>query len=263
MAKLEWDNVGERYYQLGVSHGVVYADDGRYAVWNGLVSVSESTSFEGNPVYYDGRKISNQKSHSDFSGTITAYTYPEIIQEFQGLSAVSSGVYLGEQSPQMFNMTYQTKVGSDVEENAGYRIHILYNVTATPTDISYATVGEELEPSVFSWELSTVPEEVDGFRPTSHVILDSRLTNPELFATVELMLYGGEISNPVFPAFDDLMELLLGYYIIEIIDNKDGTWTAVARGDYIDLEDTREFTITGIDATYLDPDTYEASSTFP
>lgn len=263
MAKIVWDKIGERYYHAGVDQGVIYFEDGRYVPWNGLTSVSHSGGEEPTPIYFDGHKVSNQVSPSGFSATVTAITYPDELYELQGLGAVSAGIYLDEQNQQAFNMTYRTKVGSDLDSDAGYKLHILYNVFITPSEATFNTISADSDISEFSWTLTTVPEEVDGFRPTSHIIMDSRKANPTLLANVELLLYGGETANPVFPEFETLMEMLLSYYVIEVIDNKDGTWTAVARGDYISVDEFKEFEINDIDATYLDSDTYKATSTLP
>jgi hypothetical protein len=263
MAKIVWDKVGDRFYQTGVQNGVIYLEDGRYAPWNGLTSVSEGGGEAPTAVYFDGHKVSDLTKPSDFSATVNAITYPEELYDLQGFGVVSSGVYLGEQQPERFNMSYQTLVGSDLTGDAGYKIHILYNVVLTPSDATFNSISGDSDITEFSWTLTTVPEEVEGFQPTSHIVMDSRKANPTLLAQVELLLYGGITANPVFPTFQALTDMLLSYYIIEIVDNKDGTWTAVARGDYIDLEETREFEITGIDATYLDAGTYEASSTLP
>lgn len=265
MPKLVWDQIGERYYQTGVQKGVLYLEDGRFVTWNGLTSISEGGGEDPTAVYFDGHKVSNLSSPSDYSGTVTAITFPEELYDLQGFGVISSGVYIGEQQPEPCNMSYQTLVGSDLNGDLGYKIHILYNVTFTPTGAEFGSIGESTEITEFTWTLSTVPEDVEGFQPTSHIVLDSRRVNSTLLAEIELLLYGGETANPTFPSFAELMDILLSYYIIEIIDNKDGTWTAVARGDvtYIDVDELNEFEITSVDATYLDADTYEASSTLP
>lgn len=264
MPGIVWDKAGERVYHTGVSKGAIYLQDGRFAPWNGLISVSESGGKTPTPIYYDGAKITDLAENSEFNAEITAYTYPDELTELQGYGRLLAGVYVGEQNPEKFHLTYQTKIGNDVDADAGYKIHIIYNVTMTPSESTFASISDDQNVSEFSWEATSVPIEYDGFKPTSHIIIDSRYIPSEVLSNIELMLYGGTTADPSFPSFDSLMDLLYDYYSIEIIDNKDGTWIAMAK-DPFDIKDNGDgtFTLYNVDATFDGPDTYFVSSTKP
>lgn len=263
MPALVWDKIGERTFEKGVSKGVIYFEDGRAVVWNGLTAVSEATNKEVTPVYYDGIKVNDIVSVGDFSGSISALTYPDEMLEIEGYARPGSGIYFGEQPGTAFNLSYQTLIGNDVVGcDCGYKIHILYNVTAVPSDRNYETVSNNSDLNPFEWTITTVPEEVPGFRPTSRIIIDSRYVQPELLEQIELMLYGFNTANPSFPSFEDLMGLLTNNYIIDITDLKDGRWTATTNFEgYISRPGPGEFQIDEVDAVYIDPDTYEISDT--
>lgn len=264
MPGIVWDKVGERVYYSGVSKGAIYLQDGRFAPWNGLVSVSESGGKTPTPIYYDGSKVTDLAEYSEFNAEITAYTYPDELTELQGYGRLLAGAYVGEQNPEKFHLTYQTKIGTDVNQDAGYKIHIIYNVTITPTDATFASTSDDPSASEFSWSATSVPNEYDGFRPTSHIIIDSRYVPSELLSNIELTLYGGVTADPAFPSFEALMALLYDYYVIELVDNKDGTFEAIAK-DPLDIVDNGDgtFTIYNVDATFDGPDAYFASSTKP
>lgn len=263
MAELVWDAVGERTFESGISKGVIYFEDGRSVVWNGLSSVNQSTDRSTSPVHYDGVKVSEIVDPGDFSGTISAYTYPEEVLELEGLSRLGSGVYLGEQQGKRFNLSYQTNVGDDVSgADSGYKIHILYNVTATPSDKVYSSNSNAVSIEPFEWSFTTVPEEVAGFRPSSRVVIDSRSVLPDILAQIELWLYGKNTAGPNFPTFDELMGLLVNNYVIDITDLKDGRWTAEStRAGYINVDGDGSFEINNVDAEYIDPETYNVSDT--
>lgn len=172
------------------------------------------------------------------------------------------GVFVGEQRPKTFGLSYRTRVGSDVDGDAGYKIHVLYNVTAIPSAKGYNTLSDSPDVIDFQWELSAVPETVEGFRPTSHVIIDSRYTDPILFADIELLLYGGLTANATLPPFEDLIEMIFSFFLVEIVDNNDGTWTAYSEYDgYINMIDPTEFRLDNVNAIFTDVDTYELSDT--
>lgn len=263
MPKIVWDNTGEKTFQTGVSNGVVYLEDGRAVPWNGLISVSVGGTSTPTAVYYDGKKVSNKATSADFAGKITAYTFPDELLELQGYGRLMLGAYVGEQDPMPFHLSYQTRVGNDLGDDY-YKIHVLYNVTATPEETEYATMAEDQTAIEFGWAISTVPMDIDGYKPSSYLILDSRYLPPTILEQIELLLYGGNTADPAFPEFNYLISLLKDYYIIEIVDTKDGKFQAIAKvADDIDVETDQSFTVTNIDATYIDPETYNASSTRP
>jgi hypothetical protein len=262
MSTLTWDEVGERVYQTGVDRGVLYLLDGTSIPWNGLVSVSETNDVETSPVYFDGMKISDLPVIGDFNGTIQAFTYPDELTELEGYSSMRPGVVLGDQNPGVFNLSYRTLVGNDLNSDAGYKIHILYNVTAIPKDRTFNTVSDNPEATMFEWDITAVPEEIDGFRPTAHFIINSIDLDPWLLEDLEAKLYGTDLIEPEFMSLSELVTFMNDWYRILITDNGDGTWTATTqRPGFINMLSPTEFEITDANAVYLDPDTYAISNT--
>lgn len=263
MATLVWDEVGSRVYEAGVDRGVLYLSDGSGVPWNGLTAVTEANTNESSSVYYDGMKINDLVVVGDFSGTISAITYPDEFLDFEGLALARPGVLYTNQKPKVFNLCYRTKVGNDVDGlDAGYKIHILYNVIAIPSDKSYATLDNDSNPSEFEWNITATPEEITGFRPTAHFIFDSRSLDPILLEDIERMLYGTETEDAELMTLSELVAFIDGWYIIEIVDNEDGTWTANSYHDeYITVDIDGSFEITHSNAVYSDSDTYDISDT--
>ena len=263
MPKLKWDQIGDRVFEQGVSHGVLYLPDGSAVPWNGLTSVSEQSGRSTEPLYFDGVKFEDFVSLGDFSGMLSAITYPDEFLELEGYGEVNSGVFVGDQEPKLFGLSYRTRIGSDVDTDAtDYKLHLIYNVTAIPSDKNYATMTLETTLTEFEWTITAVPQEVPGFRPTAHFVFDSRYADPDLLADVELALYGGETANPQLPAFADMVEIITTFFRVEIIDNKDGTWTAVSKfPGYISMLSATEFQLDNVDAEFIDADTYQITDT--
>lgn len=211
---LTWDNVGERFYETGVDHGVLYVptagvyDDG--FAWNGLVSVSESpTGAESNPQYADNIKYLNLVSAEEFEGTIEAFTYPDEFEEFNGVQSPQAGILIGQQSRPTFGMSFRSLIGNDVEgTDLGYKLHLLYGCQAAPTEKAYGTVNESPEAITFSWELSTTPVAVTGMKPTASVVIDSRTADPTNLAALEVILYGEDTPvRPRLPLPDEIITM--------------------------------------------------------
>ena len=264
MPGIVWDKVGYRVFESGIDRGVLYLEDGSGVPWNGLTSVTESFDKSTNPVYFDGMKVSELVELGDFSASLKAITYPEEFVKFEGLGQMNSGVFLGDQSLKTFALSYRTRIGTDIDpESSQYKIHLLYNVTAIPSSRDYDTVGDDISLTEFEWEITAIPEEIRGYRPTAHIIIDSRTVDPNLLSDIELMLYGGVTANPQLPDFADLMELILSYFRVEIIDNNDGTWTAVTNLDgYLSLLDDGMFRLDDVNAVDLNGDPYVTGDTY-
>lgn len=264
MPKLVWDTVGTRVYETGVDRGVLYLDGNVVVPWSGLMSITENYNTKTTPVYFDGKEITNFSNTGVFTGTISAITYPDQLQEYEGLSNLNSAVSITGQRPKTFNLSYRTLIGNDLDGvGAGYKIHILYNVTAIPSERSYMSLTDNTEVIEFEWEITAVPEEVEGFMPTAHIIIDSRKLAPELLSSIELMLYGGETASPELLPFSDLISLVSSWYLVEIVDNNDGTWTATSlfEGYITEFPDENRFRIDNVNAIYLDATTYQVSDT--
>lgn len=264
MPVLSWDQIGSKFYETGIDRGVLYQSFGVGVAWNGLTSVSENTSNQTQSVFYDGRKINELVTIGEYSGSLTAFTYPEEFLDYTGYAKVRDGMSVGSQPLKRFGLSYRTSVGSDVSEDAGYKVHILYNLLAIPSARDSATFSEDPEISEFSWELTAIPNELPGYWPSAHFVLDSRYLDAELLDNLETILYGSELFDPRLPTEEELLEFVEASYIISIVDNGDGTWTATTLPAYdylIDVDIDDKFTITMANAVYLDSETYEISST--
>lgn len=263
MPILEWDKVGDRVYESGLDRGVLYLTDGSAVPWNGLTSVIENFDKELVPVYYDGMKISDLVSLGDFSATMKAVTYPDKFVEVEGIGKVRNGIFVGDQRPQSFCLCYRTQVGNDVEGNeAGYKIHLLYNVVAIPSDKTYASMTKNPSITEFEWKITAVPEEVPGFAPTAHVIINSLELDPWLLEDLESILYGSDTAFASLIPMPDLITFMTEWYRVKIVDNGDGTWTATSqREGFIYFPITDLFEIIHANAVYLDDFTYMISDT--
>lgn len=208
MSKLKWDQIGERTYETGVDHGVLYPQkDGAYpkgVAWNGLISVSESPSgAESNAFYADNMKYLNIKSAEEFSATIECYTYPDEWSACNGESSLAKGVTLGQQRRNTFGLSYRTKFGNDTDgEDHGFKLHLVYGGSASPSEKSYGTINDSPEPITFSYEVTTTPVDVSGkdengkpFKPTACITIDSTEVGPEKLAILEGILYGTNAST--------------------------------------------------------------------
>lgn len=214
MAKLEWDKVGEHFYETGVDHAVLYLRDttGKYTkgyAWSGVTSISESPSgAEASAQYADNQKYLTLISAEEFGMTIEAFTYPTEFDECNGEVEAAEGVRIGQQKRSTFGLSYRTKVGNDVDgQDKHYKLHLVYGCTAAPSERAYATVNESPEAMTFSWEISTNPENVTGQKPTSLITIDSREADPEKLAQLETMLYGGEAEEAKLPSPDEVVAL--------------------------------------------------------
>lgn len=204
MSKLVWDATGERLYETGVKQGVLYVQQtgGIYpkgVAWNGLTTVTESPSgAEATALYADDIKYLNLMSTEEFGATIEAYTYPDEFAECDGSATLAEGVTIGQQTRKTFGMAYRTSLGNDVDGSAyGYKLHIIYGATASPSEKAYATINDSPEAITFSWEVTTTPVNVTGAKPTASLVIDSTKADPEKLAAFEAILYGsdGELTT--------------------------------------------------------------------
>ena len=215
MSKIVWDQTGERLYETGVKRGVLYVQDsgGTYpkgVAWNGLTAVTESPSgAEATPLYADDIKYLNLISTEELGGTIEAYTYPDEFAECDGSASIATGVYIGQQPRKTFGMCYTTTVGNDVDSNAhGYKLHLIYGALASPSEKAYSTINDSPEAITFSWEFSTTPVNVTGFKPTANIVIDSTKATPEKMAALEKILYGDTEAEPRLPLPDEVAQVM-------------------------------------------------------
>lgn len=212
--KLVWDETGKRFYETGVKMGVLYVqnDNGEYGkgvAWNGLQAVNESPSgAEASPLYADDIKYVELRSAEEFGATIEAYTYPEEFEACDGSGELVPGVSVGQQERKPFGLCYRTILGNDVKKNDfGYKIHLIYGAVAAPSEKAYATVNDSPEAITFSWEVTTTPVEVPGFKPTACITIDSTKVDAEKLQALEAKLYGDESNEPTLPLPAELAEM--------------------------------------------------------
>lgn len=223
MSKLVWDKTGERLFETGVSKGVLYPiqTGGLYTkgyAWNGLSAVTESPSgAEATPIYADNIKYLNLLSTEEFAATIEAYTYPDEFAECDGSASLADGVTIGQQARKMFGLCYRTEIGNDVDGNDhGYKLHLIYGAMAAPSEKAYATINDSPEAISFSWEVSTTPVNVSGFKPTASITIDSTKADPAKLAALEEILYGKDPTSepsadgvePRLPLPDEIATLM-------------------------------------------------------
>lgn len=221
--KLVWDKTGERFYETGVDRGVLYPiqEGGLYTkgvAWNGLSTVTESPSgAESTAVYADNIKYLNLLSAEEFGATVEAYTYPDEFAECDGSAALTTGVYAGQQSRKMFGLCYRTMIGNDVDgQEHGYKLHLIYGAQASPSEKGYQTINDSPEAITFSWELTTTPVNVTGYKPTACITIDSTKADKTKLAALEEILYGKDGSpepstggtEPRLPLPDEIIELM-------------------------------------------------------
>lgn len=214
MTKLNWDVQGERYYETGVSNGVLYPfKEGKYSkgvAWNGLTAVTESPSgAEPTPLYADNIKYLNLLSNEEFAATVEAYTYPDEFAECDGSAELAAGVSVGQQKRIPFGMSYVTKLGNDTDgQDHGYKIHLIYGALAKPSQKNYATINDNPEAITFSWELSTTPVAVPNLKPTACITIDSTKVGSDKLKKIEDKLYGTESEEATLPTPSELAELI-------------------------------------------------------
>jgi hypothetical protein len=262
MPVLVWDKVGDKRFEDGLDKGVLYLPNGSAVPWNGLTAVTEHLSSSTETVYYDGQKINEFVSLGEFTASMKALTYPKEFAIIEGAANLKQGIYVNEQKPQRFGLCYRTRLGDDQRLEHGYKIHLIYNVLAIPSNKSYTTLGAEITPVEFEWTISTIPEEVPGLRPTAHITINSREVDPWLLQEIESILYGDSHSDASLISMEDLVSYVTEWYRVRIIDHGDGTWEAVAeRSGYINIESDLYFEIANINARYLDDVTFIISDT--
>ena len=213
MAVLTWDQVGERFYETGVDHGVLYIptagvyDSG--VAWNGLISVTESPSgAEPSPQYADNIKYLNLLSTEEFGGTIEAYTFPDEFAQCDGTAFPKEGLAVGQQTRKTFGLSYRTKIGNDTDgQDLGYKLHLVYGALAAPSEKAYSTINDSPEAVTFSWEFTTTPVEVTGLKPTALLTIDSTKVDEADLTALEALLYGTQLEEPSLPLPDAVIAL--------------------------------------------------------
>lgn len=263
---LRWSNVGERFFEVGVDRGVLYLDGMAGVAWNGLISVSESPSGgEAQSYYLDGVKHINRSSPEEFAATLEAFTYPDAFATCDGTEEIANGLGISQQRRKSFGLSYRTLIGNDLNgTNHAYKIHILYNALAQPSEKEYLTLSEDSEPSTFSWEISTRPVKFEdpafGVKYGAHLVLDSRVVYPWALEAVEKVLYGTETTQPRLPTPQELLDLFVDNALLKVLDNGDGTYTITGPDEAIVALGNDEFEITWDSVIQLNEEDVQISS---
>lgn len=214
MSRLIWDAIGEKFYEMGTKMGVLYPmkEDGSYengVAWNGLTAVTESPSgAEETKLYADDIKYASLRSAEEYAYTIEAYTYPPEWEPCDGSAQVATGVTIGQQKRKGFGFSWVTTVGNDVSDEVGKKIHIAWNSTASPSEKSYASINDSPDAITFSWECSTSPVNVSGFRPTSHMEIDCSKLKADTVKAIEDKLWGTENADATLPTPAEIITLV-------------------------------------------------------
>ena len=215
MPRIKWDQTGERYYETGVRNAVLYPIDTatstypKGVAWNGITTITESPSgAESNPIYADDIKYLDLRSVEEFGCTIEAYTYPKEFYACDGSAEIANGVVIGQQTRKMFGLSYRTTLGNDTQNNDyGYKLHLIYNCTAAPSEKGYATINDSPEAITFSWECTTNPVDIVGKKPAAYITIDSTKSDPVKLAALEDILYGTADSDPRLPLPDEIISI--------------------------------------------------------
>ena len=212
--RLHWDGTGEKKYENGVSQGVLYKKDETsnkwlgYA-WNGLTSISESPEgADKTDLWADNIKYASMRAAETFGGTIEAYTYPPEFESCNGEATLAAGAVIGQQAREVFRLCYRTEQGNDESTTYGYKLHLVYGCTCSPSERSYETINDNPDAITLSWEFDSTPVNVEGFKPTSIITVDSTRASSTGLTALENALYGTENTDPYMPDPDEVVTLL-------------------------------------------------------
>lgn len=215
MSKIVWDEVGERLYETGVKNGVLYPQDsmGAYptgVAWNGLTAVNENPSgADANDIYADDDLYLTLRGKEIFGATIEAYTYPDEFGVCDGSAELAQGITIGQQTRKAFGLSYRTSIGNDVDGvEHGYKLHLIYGATASPSSKNYQTINDNPEAMTLSWEIKTTPIKVTGHKPTACLTIDSTKVAQGVMKKIEDKLYGTETGEPTLPTPDEILALV-------------------------------------------------------
>lgn len=262
MTRLNWSSVGSHFFEAGIDRGVLYLDAQPGVVWTGLTSVVESSSGgEAKAYYLDGVKYLNLSAAEEFEATVEAYTYPPAFAQCDGTAEVRTGLFVTQQARKPFGLSYRTKIGNDQEGiDHGYKIHIIYNALAAPSQRSHETITDSTDPSNFSWNITTKPVAISGYNRTAHIVIDSRYIHPITLAAVEDVLYGTISTSASIPTLADLIVIFDTLVDLEVVDNEDDTFTITAPDSAIVMVEATIAEITWPTVVPVDAETYTISS---
>lgn len=259
MARISWDGIGQRFFETGVDRGVLFVEGEKAVPWNGLISVDEgSDGGEPKPYYIDGVKYLNLASVEEFTAKLSAFYSPPEFDQCDGMLELATGLSVGQQKRKPFGLSYRTMIGNDIEgSDHGYKIHLIYNALASPSDRAHKTINDSGEAGELSWDLTTTPTlfKTDVF--SAHLVLDSTEVDPGVIAEVEDILYGTSTSPARMPTGQELISLIEN---VVVEDLGDGTFTVSGPDGNVRMLTSDIFEIDSISVTMIDTNTYTIES---
>lgn len=264
---LKWDQIEERVYERGIDRVALYLDDGTAVSWSGVVSITENQNVNASPTYFDGNKVNSITETDSYSASLSAITYPDEVTILEGSERINHGIYLTNQYPQPFSMSYRTGVGDALNGTlSNHKIHIVFGLMLLPQDRERSTINADPEIDIFEWQLSSIPPEVGNYRPTAHIVLDEA-SMPELLRDeLYLALYGDGVNPPAFTSVEDLIDQILQYSFWQIDDNGDKTFSATPfdPDDLVEVDpgadpeddDYKLYEMHNVEIEWIDDDTY-------
>jgi hypothetical protein len=261
MTRIVWDDSGSRIYETGVDRGVLSVNGDPGVPWSGLSSIVENLRGEDTRAFYlDGDKYLQVTSYEEFEANISAFTYPEEFEKCEGTYRVRYGLNVSQQKKKKFNLSYRSFIGNDLDGlSYGYKIHIIYNAIVRPSSRTYATVNPSTSPMSFSWDLTTLPSNVSGYKKSAHVIIDSRLTNEATLSAIESTIYGDEGSDSRIPTIEELVEIYEENATLRVIE-EDGVATIIGPDEIVVELDADSYSITWPSVVGISANVYEISS---
>lgn len=262
MARLNWALPGTRFFETGISQGVLYAPDTPGVAWIGLTSVSEHPSGgDANAYYLDGVKYLNVPSYEEFAATITAYTYPAEFDRCLGKVHAHPGLLVTGQRRRSFGFSYRTEVGNDLKKtDYGYKIHLVYNALAAPSNRSFKSLGGDINAVDFSWDITTKPPSMSGYKRTAHIVIDSSFTNPTTMSTLEDIIYGSDATAPRLPELAELITVFNDLSTFSVIDHGDGSFSISGPEPMVHPTGPDSYELMADSIVSTGPDSYTASS---
>lgn len=261
--RIVWSDPGTRFFDAGLDRGVLYPKGSASPVpWDGLVAVEQTGGEEVTTYFSEGRPYLHLPRPKEYSAVIRAYTYPDAFSAIMGVPEIADGMYLDSQIGESFDLSYRTLVGNGVEGlEHGYKIHLVYNATVAPEAVTYESFSGSINPIEFAWSINAVPERVEGYRPSAHIVIDTRHMAPHKVARIEEMLYGGDLTDASMPRPSEIFDILSLSEDIVITDNGDQTWTAEGSYRNVFVTEPGYFVITNVDAVDHGDGTYTISTT--
>lgn len=255
--ELKWNQPKDQSFEAGLDRGVIYLNSGEAVPWNGLSSVDDEGESSTNDLYLDGIKYLSFITPRDWSGSLEAYTYPDAFAELIGIAELGDGLYVDSQAPDSFGLSYRTMVGTQIDNVQHYKIHLIYNVMASLNGFTNETLsGSATDPTSFKFDLTAVPVQIPGARPSAHIILDTRTLDPIVKTNLETLLYGSESTSPAMPTVTELVDFTNFTGDVVVVYNGDGTWTATGSNQNVFMTDAVHFQIHNVAAEYLTTDIY-------